>query len=120
VALCGIYKFQNNSALLEYVIDKISLKASNVKINTSLDLENTCVQLRAATFFLINMEFSESIKICDRFLTFPPRQKIDGSYREYAKAIEARLFQLFKMKATEEIERILKAILPMSNGSIGI
>jgi len=86
-----------------------------------LDLDFSCVKLRAATFFLIHLEYSQSIKICDTFLTFPPRYKIDTmrSYFEYKDDIMMKVSQqLFEGKTTEEIEIIMKAILPMFYGSV--
>ena len=52
----------------------VALLTSKRLIKKSLNLDSTCVKLRAATFFLTNMEYSQSIKICDTFLTCPPRQ----------------------------------------------
>jgi hypothetical protein len=53
------------------------LRASKRLIKKSLNLDNSNVKLRAATFYLITMEYSQSIEMCDTFLTFPPRHKID-------------------------------------------
>ena len=74
-------------------------------------MDNSCVKLCAATFFLTLLEYSQSIEICDTFLKFPPRYKIDSSYLEYNEDIVRK--QLFEWKTTEEIENIMKAILPM-------
>ena len=46
--------------------------ASKRLIQNSLDLDNSCVKLCAATFFLTLLEYSQSIEICDTFLKFPP------------------------------------------------
>jgi hypothetical protein len=56
------------------------LLASKRLIKKSLDLDNCCVKLRATTFFLSHLEYSQSIEMCDTFLTFPPRYKKDSSY----------------------------------------
>jgi hypothetical protein len=84
-----------------------------------LDLDSSCTKLRAATFFLIHLEYNKSIEICDTFLTFPPRYKIDSSYLEYSNHIEKKVSkQLFDEKTTEEIENIMKEILPMFYSSV--
>ena len=59
-------------------------------IQTSIDLDNSCVKLRATTSILINEESRQSITICDTFLSFPPRHTIDITviYREYVHVIE--------------------------------
>jgi hypothetical protein len=78
-----------------------------------LNLDNSTVKLRGATFFLTNLEYSQSIEICDTFLTFPPRYEMK-SYVEYTAGITKTLFdQVFKVKRTEEIENATKAILRM-------
>ena len=94
------------------------LRASKRLIQTSLNLDNSCVKLRAATFYLINMEYSQSIEMCDTFLTFPPRHKIDSSFLEYVNEMYMEVFQLLEVKKTEEIENIMKAILSMSYCSV--
>ena len=95
------------------------LFASKRLIKKSLHLDCTCVILRAATFYLTNMEYSQSTKICDTFLTFPPKQKLDSSYFEYDTYITIKVFhQIFEGATTEEIENILKAILPMFYRSV--
>ena len=63
------------------------LLASKRLIHKSLNLDNSCVKLRAATFLLSNLEYSESIEICDTFLTFPPRLRVDSGYIEYVRDI---------------------------------
>ena len=103
------YKESNNS---EY------LRASKRLIQNSLNLEYTCVKLRAATFFLTNMEYSKSFKICDTFLIFPPIYRIDGNYIEWVEDIHLKVFQLLRMKTTDEIEKIMTEILPMFYNSV--
>jgi len=111
--------------LLYYVKYKESNKAdcllkSKRLIQKSIDLDNSCVELRA-TFFLINEEYRQSITLCDTFPTFPPRHKIDstGSYREYVHVIELEVFkQLMKVKTTEEFENIMKTIPSMFYDSV--
>jgi hypothetical protein len=90
-----------------------------------LNLDNSCVKLRAATFFLTNLEYSQAIKICDTFLTFPPRHKVQVAFGVerssyiYAKDKILRLRQqLSKVKTTEEIENIKTEILPMFYASV--
>ena len=101
------YKESNTSDLL------LASKRLNKK---SLNLDNSCVRLRAATFFLTNLEFSQSIEICDTFLIFPPRHELNS---EYINAIgDKMLEQLFKVKTTKEMENIVKAILPMVYSSV--
>jgi len=57
--------------------------------------------------------------MCDTFLTFPPRYKINYSYLEYNDDIVMKVSQqLFEGKTTEEIENIMKAILPMFYSSV--
>jgi len=94
------------------------LLASKRLIHKSLNLDNSCVKLRAATLFFTNLEYRQSIEICDTFLIFQPRCKLIN-YREYANGIVREVFeQLFKVKTTEEIENIMKAILPMFYSSV--
>jgi hypothetical protein len=91
-----------------------ALLTSKRLIKKSLNLDSTCVKLRAATFVITNMEYSQSIKICDTFLTCPPRQKLDSSYFEYVDDIMTKVFhQIVEGATTEDIQNILKAILPM-------
>ena len=52
------------------------LFASKRLIQKSLNLDNSCVKLPAATFFVANLEYSQAIAICDTFLKFPPKHKI--------------------------------------------
>ena len=94
------------------------LRASKRLIQKSLNLDNSNVKLRAATFYLITMEYSQSIEMCDTFLTFPPRHKIDSSFLEYVNEMYMEVFQLLEVKKTEEIENIMKAILSMSYCSV--
>jgi hypothetical protein len=105
------YKELNNIALL---------CASKGLIQTSLNLDNSCVKLRAATFFLTNQEYRQSIEMCESFLsTFPPRNTIDIGYNEYVDGIRNEVFQqVIKVKKTEENEIIMKAILPMFYSSV--
>ena len=84
------------------------LLASKRLIEKSLNLDNSQVKLRAATFFFTNREYRQSIKICDTFLTFPPRHKTDSS-SEYVNDIWMKVLkQLRKVKRTKEIENIMK------------
>jgi len=107
------YAKYTESNLTQFVL------ASKRLIEKSLDLDNCCLKLRAATFFLTHLEYTQSIEICDTFFTFPPQYKIDSSYLEYNDDIEMKLSQqLFEGKTTEEIENIMKAILPMFYGSV--
>jgi hypothetical protein len=95
------------------------LLASKRLIHKSLNLDNSCVKIRAATFLLSNMEYSESIEICDTFLTFPPTLKFGSGYTEYVKDIFKNVLQhLRKWNTTEEIENVMKAILQMLYSSI--
>ena len=55
------------------------LLASKRLIKQSLNLDNSCVKLRAATFFLTNLEYSQSIEVCDTFLSFPPRHRVEDT-----------------------------------------
>jgi hypothetical protein len=46
--------------------------------------------------------------------SFPPRYKIKSGYHEYVDDIQKKVSQqLFEEKTTEEIENIMKEILPM-------
>jgi hypothetical protein len=57
-----------------------------------------------ATFFLTNLEFSQSIEICEKFLAFPPKHNANG---EYLNHIYVNVFeQLLEDKTTEEIENV--------------
>jgi hypothetical protein len=123
--LKGVYiqyaKYQVKSILgfLYYVKYKESNKTifllkSKRLIQNSLNLDNSSVKLRAATFFLTCLEYSQSIEICDTFLTCPTRQKLDSSYFEYVENIMTKVFhQIFEGATTEEIENIMKTIMPM-------
>ena len=85
-------------------------------IHKSLNLDNTSVKLRAATFFLTNLEFSQSIEICEKFLAFPPKHNANG---EYLNHIYVNVFeQLLEDKTTEEIENTTKEILSMLHSSV--
>ena len=75
------YKESNNTEFL---------LASKRLIEKSCNLNNSCVKLRAATFFLTYPEYSQSIEICDTFLTFPPRNKLN---REYMNGIGVNVFE---------------------------
>jgi hypothetical protein len=104
------YKESNTTQLL---LESKSL------IQKSLDLDSSCIKLRAATFFLIHLEYDKSIEICDTFRTFPPRYKIDSSYLEYSNHIEKKVRkQLFNEKTPEEMQNIMKEILPMFYSSV--
>ena len=95
------------------------LRTSKRLIQKSLDLDSSCIKLRAATFFLTHREYNKSIEICDTFLTFRPRYKIDSSYLDYVNDIINKVNQqLFEEKTTEEIENIMKEILPMFYGPV--
>jgi hypothetical protein len=50
--------------------------ASKRLIEKSLNLDNSYVKLRAATFFFTHLEYSQSIEMCDTFLTFLPRRTL--------------------------------------------
>ena len=90
------------------------LLASKKLIHKSLNLDYVCVKLRAATFFLTNLEYSQSIDICDTFLTFTPRHRVDRRYYEcnedkWMKVVQ----QSVERKTTDEIENIMQAIIAM-------
>ena len=90
------------------------LLTSKRLIHKSLNLDNSCVKLRAAKFFLTNLEYSQSIEICDTFLTSPPNHKMKCGYNEYHNDILKKVFhQMFEVNTTEEIDNIMKAISPM-------
>ena len=113
------YVVRSMVGLLYYVKYKESkltylLLASKPLIQKWLNLDNSCVKLRAATSFLTNLEYCQSIEICDGFLNFPPRHKIDSGHNKYVDDIVMKVSQqLLKVKTTEDIESIMKAILPM-------
>jgi hypothetical protein len=99
------YKESNNS---EYLL------ASKRLIKKSLDLDTSCVKLRAATFFLTNLEYSKSVEMCDTFITFPPTYKMEINDGEYIEDLKKKMHhQLFHGKTSDEIENIMNAILPM-------
>jgi hypothetical protein len=90
------------------------LLTSKRLIKKSLNLDCTCVILRAATFYLTNMEYSQSTKMCDTFHTFSRKQKLDSSYFRYTAYRNVNVFhQIFEGATTEEMENIMKAILSM-------
>jgi hypothetical protein len=94
------------------------LLASKRLVQKSLNLDSSCIKLRGATFFLTNMEYSQAIEICDTFLTFPPRYKMD-SFVRYSEDIITKLNeQLFKGNTTEGIKNIMTTILPMVYSSV--
>ena len=115
---------RNMVGSLYYVKNKESNKtyfllASKRLIQKSLNLDNYCVKLRAAILFLTNLEYSQSIEICDTFLTFPQGYKVNSGYREYFDNIEQKVYQqLCKVKTTAEIENNIKEILPMFYSSV--
>ena len=92
------------------------LFASKQLIQKSLNLDNSCVKLRAATFFLTSQKYCQSIEICNKFLTCTPKQQCNEKYLAYIWLKEGK--QLLKEKATEEIENIMKSILPLFHNSV--
>ena len=77
------------------------LLASKRLIHKSLNLDNSCVHLRAATFILTNREYRQSIEIFDTFLTSPPRHKMKCEYTEYVYDILNNIFhQMFEANTT--------------------
>ena len=56
--------------------------------------------------------------MCDTFLTFPPRYEASVNDRDWLNGIAREVLQLFKVKTTEEIENIMKAILQMFHSSL--
>ena len=79
--------------------------ASKRLIQKPLHLDNSCVKLRTATFFLTNLAYRQSIEMCDTFFICPPRRKVNG---EYISAIGMNVLeQLCKVKTTAEIENIM-------------
>ena len=98
------------------------LLTSKRLVQKSLHLKSSCIKLRSATFFLTNLKYSQSIEMCDTFLTFLPKYKMD-SYVDYIEDILTKIIeQLFKGKTTEGIENIMSEILPMfySSGNYNI
>jgi hypothetical protein len=80
------------------------LLESKRQIHKSLDLDNTSVQLHAVTFFFKNLEYSQSIEICEKLLTFPQRHKVNGEYHNH---IDVKVPEkLLEEKTTEEIENM--------------
>jgi hypothetical protein len=118
------YLVRNRVGFLYYAKNKESNKtdfllASKRLIQKSLNLDNYCVKLRAAILFLTNLEYSQSIEICDTFLTFPQGYKVNNGYREYFDNIKQKVYQqLCKVKTTAEIENNMKEILPMFYDSV--
>ena len=94
------------------------LLTSKRLIHQSLKLDNSCVKLRAAIFFLSNMEYSKSVEICDTFLTFPPRYKMDSYYDYFQDIMNKVVDQLVQEKTTEENEIVMTEILPMFYTSV--
>ena len=85
-------------------------------IQKSLNLDNSCVKLRAATFFLTSQKYCQSIEICNKFLTCTPKQQCNEKYLAYIWLKKGK--QLLKEKTTEEIENIMKSILPLFYNSV--
>jgi hypothetical protein len=122
--LKGVYiqyaKYQVKSILgfLHYVKYKESNKTifllkSKRLIHNSLNLDNSSVKLRAATFVLTYLEYSQSIEICDTFLTFPSKYILSHAYfTDIWKKVREKLCMV---NTTEEIGNIMKAILPVLN-----
>jgi hypothetical protein len=65
------YKESNNTKCLD---------ASKQLIQKSLNLDNSCVKLRAATFFLTDQQYTQSIKICNTFIKCRPTHKCHEVY----------------------------------------
>ena len=118
------YFVRSMLGFLNYAMYKESKKtdfllALKQLIQNSLNLDNSWIKLRAATFFVTNLEYSQSIENCDIFLTFPLRHKVNSSHGEYIDIIWMNVFkQLHKGKMTEEIENSMKEILPMLYSSV--
>ena len=115
------YLFKSMIGFLYYVKYKESNKAeflleSKRLIHKSLKLKDSCVKLRAATFFLANLNYRKSIEICDAFLTFPQMYKKD-SYKYTTETVKF-IFHLLEGKTTEELENIMTEILPMIYNSV--
>ena len=103
------YKESNNSDFL---------LASKRLIQKSLNLDNSCVKLRAATFFLTNLEYSQSVEMCDTFINYLPTYNVEINYVKHIEDIMRKVCdQLFKGKTSDGIENIMKAILPMFSSS---
>jgi hypothetical protein len=114
------YFIRSMIGFLYYVKYKESNKTEDLLeskrlIHKSLNLDNTSVKLRAATFFLTNLEFSQSIEICEKFLAFPPKHNANGEYLNHIYVNVSE--QLLEDKTTEEIENTTKAILSMLHSS---
>jgi len=60
-------------------------------VQKSLNLESSCIKLRGATFFVTNLEYNQLIEMCDTFLTFQPKYRMD-SYADYIKDIITKFF----------------------------
>jgi hypothetical protein len=92
------------------------LLTSKRLIQESLGLDNSCIKLRAATFYLTNQEYRQSIEICDTFLTFAPRHIGDA---KYIFNIGVKLLgEIFIGKTTADIENAMKEILPIMYSSV--
>ena len=85
-------------------------------IQESLDLDNSCIKLRAATFYLTNQEYRQSIEICDTFRTFLPRYNGDNKY--FIKIGVKLLAATFSGETTADIENAMKEILPIMYSSV--
>ena len=101
------------------------LLASKRHIKQSFNLDNSCVKLRAATFFLTNLEYSQSIEICDTFLSFQPRHRVEDTFGvkssnyNYVNGKLLRVLQQqSKGKTTDEIKNIMTEILQMFYTSV--
>ena len=101
------------------------LLVSKRLIKKSLNLDNSCVKLRAATFFLTNLEYSQSIEICDTFFSFPPRHRVEetfgvksSNYNYVNGKLLRMLQQQSKVKTTDEIKIIMTEILQMFYTSV--
>ena len=99
--------------------------ASKKLIQKSLNLDNSCVKLRAATLYLTDLEYSQSIKICDEFLTFPPRHQVQGAlgversnYIYVNDKLRLLLQHLSMVKTTDDIKNIMTEILLMFYTSV--
>jgi hypothetical protein len=92
------------------------LPTSKRLIQESLDLDNSCIKLRAATFYLTNQEYRQSIEICDTFRTFLPRHIEIVQYVIFL--CEKLLAEIFIGETTADIENAMKEILPIMYSSV--
>jgi ABC-type multidrug transport system fused ATPase/permease subunit len=112
------YLIKSMMGFLYYANNKESnnseyLLVSKRLIKKSLDLDTSCVKLRAATFFLTNLDYSKSVEMCDTLITFPPTYKMEINYGEHIEDLIKKVsHQLFNGKTSDEIENIMNAILP--------